>query len=251
MNEIFATPRWGVDPKECFFYHSIDLPELGFQEGVWDLRDVADAYLGETDFAAKRVLEIGPASGFLTAHMARKGADVVSVEQPDSAVWDFVPYRIRAEGPWDEVIARKRRNNQMLKNSFWLTHELLGLDSKVHYGAVDSLPVAIGEFDVSVIAMVLTHMRDPIAAVAQCARRTTERMVIVERLHVGKDLQTEPVLQLVPTQDNERYDTWWYFSRAFFEQLLTLMGFSRITYSEVMAPVRGKPYPVTAIVAEW
>jgi len=39
-----------------------------------------------------RVLEIGPASGFLTFEMEKRGADVISVEVTDEHGWDFVPY---------------------------------------------------------------------------------------------------------------------------------------------------------------
>lgn len=251
MNDVYATPRTGVQLEDCFFYHSIDLPEVGFVEGPWDLRDVADAYLGNTDFRGKRVLEIGPASGFLTAHMAKSGAEVVSVEQPDSEVWDFVPYHLRDPEPWREVVETKRRNNEKLRNSFWLTHELFGLRSNVYYGKVDPLPPALGDFDVSVLGLVLTHMRDPIAAIESCARRTKSRMVIVERLHVSQALQNEPVLRLIPDKHNKRYGAWWYFTGAFFRQLLSLMGFTAVSLFDVVCTARGKPAPVTAIVAEW
>ena len=47
---------------------------------------------GNVDFAGQRVLEIGPASGFLTFEMEKRGADVISVEVTDEHGWDFVPY---------------------------------------------------------------------------------------------------------------------------------------------------------------
>jgi SAM-dependent methyltransferase len=246
---IYATPKTGVGLKDCFFYHSIDLPGHGFVKGHWDLRHNIGEYLGGVEFAGKRVLEIGPASGFITAHMDRQGAEVVSVEQHESAVWDFVPYHVKDSSAWAPIIQAKRRNNEMLKNSFWLTHEAMGLNSKVYYGKADALPDAIGQFDVSVIALVLTHMRDPLATIASCAARTREKLVIVERLHAAD--KGAPVLQLIPDKDNRRHDSWWYFSEAFFRQLLALMGFSRVTFSNVVCDVNGKPYPVTAIVAEW
>ena len=60
--------------------------------GDWDLRRGVDDYLGKVVFAGKRVLEIGPASGFLTFEMEKRGADVISVEVTDEHGWDFVPY---------------------------------------------------------------------------------------------------------------------------------------------------------------
>ncbi len=47
-----------------------------------------DEYLGKVDFAGQRVLEIGPASGFLTFEMEKRGAEVVSVEVTDEHGWD-------------------------------------------------------------------------------------------------------------------------------------------------------------------
>ena len=60
-----------------------DHPGGGKIIGLWDLRQTVDDYLGRIDFAGKRVLEIGPASGFLTIEMERRGADVVAVELPE------------------------------------------------------------------------------------------------------------------------------------------------------------------------
>ena len=48
--------------------------------GAWDLRGHEPAYLGGVDVAGKRVLELGPATGYLTFYMERMGAEVVSFE---------------------------------------------------------------------------------------------------------------------------------------------------------------------------
>ena len=43
------------------------------------------------DFAGKRVIDIGPASGFLSFHMERRGAQVVCIEPQMETFWDLVP----------------------------------------------------------------------------------------------------------------------------------------------------------------
>ncbi|MEO7836543.1 MAG: hypothetical protein ABIS21_02740, partial [Acidimicrobiales bacterium] len=65
--ELFAEPRIVESPESCFFYHFMDLPGHGpvGDEG-WDLRPGIDNYLAGVELAGRRVLEIGPASGFLT-----------------------------------------------------------------------------------------------------------------------------------------------------------------------------------------
>jgi len=91
--KIFATPRKVEDVADCYFYHTMELPGRGVIEGRdWDLRGRVDEYLGNVDFGGQRVLEIGPASGFLTFEMEKRGADVISVEVTDEHGWDFVPY---------------------------------------------------------------------------------------------------------------------------------------------------------------
>jgi hypothetical protein len=92
-DEIFAKPLKVEDVADCYFYHTMELPGRGVIEGRdWDLRGRVDEYLGNVDFAGKRVLEIGPASGFLTFEMEKRGAEIVSVEVTAKHGWDFVPY---------------------------------------------------------------------------------------------------------------------------------------------------------------
>jgi SAM-dependent methyltransferase len=247
---MYVIPRRGIRKEDCFFYHKMDLPNVGTVGGHWDLRLNAAEYLGHVNFHGKRVLEIGPASGFLTAWMDQSGADVVAVEQPEDAVWDFTPLDISNEG-WREVEMIKQRSNEKLKNAFWFTHETLGLKAKIVYSRVQELPEALGRFDVSVLAMVLTHMRDPVQAIEKCARLTKDKLVIVERLHVPAELQPHPVMWYVPTLENKRRDTWWHFSEGFFRAVLIGMGFRTVRFAPVSCMVQGKRYPVTSIVAEW
>jgi hypothetical protein len=90
-SRLHVSPPQGIGLADCDFYHSMLIPGVGEIIGLWDLRQTVDDYLGRIDFAGKRVLEIGPASGFLTIEMERRGADVVAVELPEGVGWDFVP----------------------------------------------------------------------------------------------------------------------------------------------------------------
>jgi hypothetical protein len=79
-DKIFADPVKVADVGDCYFYHTMELPGYGVINGEWDLRRGVDEYLGEVLFAGQRVLEIGPASGFLTFEMEKRGAEIISVE---------------------------------------------------------------------------------------------------------------------------------------------------------------------------
>ncbi len=153
--KIFATPRKVKDVADCYFYHTMELPGRGVIEGRdWDLRGRVDEYLGNVDFAGHRVLEIGPASGFLTFEMEKRGADVISVEVTDEHGWDFVPY---PDARLEEVFGPRRIVMQQLKNSYWFSHAALQSKAKVYYGDAYNLPAALGEFDIAVMGAVLLN----------------------------------------------------------------------------------------------
>lgn len=246
----FSAPRFVAGPEQCDFYHTMDIPGFGLVHGQWDLRHMVDQYLGHVSFANKRVLEIGPASGFLTVEMEKRGADVVAVEVEDDPGWDFVPY---PPSVMDEVYASRRYHMNRIKNSFWFTHAAFKSKAKLLYGDSYNLPDGLGSFDVAVMAAVLLHCRSPLQIVEQCARRA-KQLVIADRLYpepgllqrslsnswrllAGRGRSRRPhlegraICQLVPTRENKVWDTWWYFSTEFFTQFLEVMGFSTQTFT--------------------
>src|SRR5580704_2622550 len=142
----FALPRDGVKFEDCDFYHTVEIPGRGVVHGQWDLRQHVDEYLGGYGFAGKRVLEIGPASGFLTFEMEKRGAEVVAIEVPDDPGWDFVPYPPETMTP---IYPMRREHMRRLKNSFWFAHAAHRSQAKVHYGDVYKLPSELGHFDIA------------------------------------------------------------------------------------------------------
>lgn len=219
--KIFANPRKVEDVADCYFYHTMELPGRGVIEGRdWDLRGRVDEYLGNVDFAGQRVLEIGPASGFLTFEMEKRGADVISVEVTEEHGWDFVPY---PDAKLEEVFGPRRIVMQQLKNSYWFSHAALQSKAKVYYGDAYNLPAALGNFDIAVMGAVLLHCRDPLRIVEQCGKRANT-LIIVDKFHA--DLESAPVCRLAPTTANFLWHTWWHFSTQFFIQFLAVMGFT-------------------------
>src|SRR5271169_692926 len=91
-SEPYAEPRNITSLDDCYFYHSMDLPGYGAVSGEWDLRTGLDAYLGNYDFAGKRVLDVGAASGILSFHAESRGAEVVSFDLSEEYSWDIVPF---------------------------------------------------------------------------------------------------------------------------------------------------------------
>src|SRR5881397_2062530 len=228
---IFATPLKVDDVADCYFYHTVELPGYGIIEGQdWDLRGGVDEYLGKVAFAGQRVLEIGPASGFLTFEMEKRGADVVSVEVTEEHGWDFVPRRIVM---------------QQLKNSYWFSHAALQSKAKLYYGDVYNLPAALGQFDIAVIGAVLLHCRDPLRIVEQCGKMAS-LLIITDMFY--PDLEGAPICRLAPTPQNFLWHTWWHFSTQFFTQFLEVMGFTTSERATHQQFHRGRPYTLFTLV---
>jgi SAM-dependent methyltransferase len=219
-SDIFARAPESLTLADCDFYHVMDLPGVGLTTGQWDLRAGVNAYLGGFDFSGKRVLEIGPASGFLTFEMERRGAEVVSVEVTDEPGWDFVPF---PETILEPMRAPRRAHMRRLKNSWWFVRRTLNGKAKMFYGDVYDLPDELGKFDVAVLAAVLLHTRSPVAIMAQCAKRANA-LLVVEGFCAG--LEGRPVCNLVPSKTVRQYDTWWQFSTDFFRQYFGVLGFA-------------------------
>lgn len=92
MSDIYAKPRVVTTVAQCIFYHTMDIPGHGHVDGYWDLRGTEKQYLGNVDFAGKRVLEVGTASGYLCFWMEQQGADVVAYDLSPQENWDIVPF---------------------------------------------------------------------------------------------------------------------------------------------------------------
>jgi SAM-dependent methyltransferase len=218
--QVFATPR-SVRFEDCDFYHTVEVPGHGIVHGQWDLRGRVDEYLGHYQFTGKRVLEIGPASGFLTFEMERRGADVVALEVPDDPGWDFVPFPDEMMAP---IFEPRRVGMNKIKNSFWFLHGLHGSQARLCYGDSSNLP-DLGRFDAAVMASVLLHCERPPRIIAECAKRV-DTLIVTDVYK--EDLEGSAVCRLVPNATRFTWDTWWEFSTTFFEQFLGVLGFPHI-----------------------
>ena len=240
---LFAKPFNVASLQDCQFYHVMDIPGHGVTEGAWDLRNGVDAYLGNVAFAGKRVLEIGPASGFLTFEMEKRGAEVVAVEVTDDHQWDYVPFPKEVVA---SVLGPRRQQTRKMKNSFWFAHAAHHSAAQVHYGDVYRLPEALGRFDVALMACVLLHTHSPLKIIEQCAKHA-DTLIIVDMLRPR--LEGLPLSRLVPTAWNRQWDVWWQFSSDFLIQFCEVLGFGHIEVLTHVQPYNGKPQRLFTIVA--
>ena len=224
---MYATPSHVVDPDDCLFYHTMEIPGLGVVEGQWDLRDGVAEYTGGLDYSGRRVLEVGTASGFLCFELERQGAEVVSYDLSPSHSWDVVPMASVDLAP---VIEERRQTVQRLNNGYWYAHRALGSKAKVVYGTVYDIPLAIGAVDVSTFCSILLHLRDPFLALQNGARLTRDAMVVTDLMSpygpVAPGSPDRPRMEFIPEFGNGGpTDAWWFLTPEVVQAFLGVLGF--------------------------
>ena len=255
MSKIIDSPPSPPTPEESFFYHCIDLPGLGLMEGQWDLRDSVGVYLGDVDFAERRVLEVGPANGFLTFWMEKHGAEVVGLELDSGRHWDLVPF---ADFDYSEYLAERDELQSRLQNAFWLAHRAVGSSAGLVHDSIYDVSETLGSFDVATFGMVLLHVRDPLQAMRSVLSRTRRTAIVTEifpaeemkafgidfpmrfeiqsadgRVDLGDEVveridRVPPAMYLQPRSETMApKETWWRFTPSLIRQFLAVLGFDQ------------------------
>jgi O-methyltransferase len=243
----FFEPRKSVRLEDCEFYHHIAYPNGEEHTGHWDLRGCVEDYLGRLDYSGSKVIEIGPASGYLTFAMEARGANVTAVELSNDYVGDIVP--LPGRDPTREEYNRKQLVDRVIK-SFWYGHERMNSRATVYYGNARCLPDDIGIFDIGLLGAVMLHSRDPFGMLIACANRVKQRIVIVDAWHEWME-RNEPFLRFVPERANRNNNhTWWQISPSSLAQLLGILEFEVETIYRFVGLRSGThPYPLYSLVA--
>jgi len=251
-NAVFAPPRVVDDLDQCDFYHTMDLPRYGTVQGQWDLRSGVREYLGGVDFRAKRVLDVGTASGCLAFWMENAGATVVGYDLSDAFDWDIVPFGgvdVRAEQ------ASRKRHIARLNNSFWLAHRALGSSARVAYGSVYAIPDALGAFDIAVFGSILLHLRDPFRALEQALALTRETAIVTDVL--PRRALLLPLFArwfgactffLPDGRVKAPSDSWWLLTPALIVRMLGVLGFGSCQVTFHKQPYGGRSRRLYTVV---
>ena len=225
---VYAAPKQIERLEDCWFYHSMDLPEFGTVHGGWDLRGRIDDYLGHVTVSGKRVLDVGTASGFLTFEMEKKGADVVSFDAENETQIQYPHFKEHAsEQDAIRTVATIRNNLERMKNSYWLAHRLFKSTAKVVYGDIYHMPRQIGMFDVVLVSQILVHLRDPVGALIQAGKFCGDTLIVTE----GMFIEEQPLQKLIPRAGAEPGMGWWIMSTGLCREVLGLMGFEVLSFT--------------------
>lgn len=173
----YAQPRTILSMDECYFYHTMDVPGHGTIKGEWDLRGSVDDYLGNFDFKGKRVLDVGAASGILSFHIEKQGAEVISFDLSENFDWDIVPF---SENNNEIARSERRRHLRRINNGYWLCHQAFQSKAQMVNGVVYNIPHSIGAVDVAVFGSILLHLRDPFLALENAAALAKEAIIVAD-----------------------------------------------------------------------
>ena len=105
-----------INIKDCYFYHTMELPNYGVVEGEWDLRENISRYLGNVNFKNKNVLDVGCANGFLSFEMENMGAKVTSYDLSPIENWDIVPHH---NINYNQEILIRKKHIEKINNGFY------------------------------------------------------------------------------------------------------------------------------------
>lgn len=230
---------------DCRFYHRVDLPD-GPSKGEWDLRPNVDAYFGGVAMAGRSVLEIGPASGFLSFYMERQGATVTAVEPSMERLWDCFPLSGFDQAKWR---AKHEKRIIGVRNSFWYLHHLNRSSVRLIEANPETLPEAMGDYDIGLLGAVLLHTRSPFSLLEGVAARVRDTMIVTDLF--DQTVGDLPVMRFIPWSDTPTLDTWWSLSPAFVVKALECLGFpyASVSYHKQLRLYDNVEVPMFTVVA--
>jgi O-methyltransferase len=239
-----------VSETACVFYHTIEFGDGGVVKGDWDLRGYEDVYLGGLPFGGKRVIEYGPASGWLSAWIARQGAALTVFDLPMGAGPDLTFSGDEVAADFDSQSVKLVEG---LRSSWWLTRRRLGYEARAVYGDIFDPPADLGRYDVSVFSAILVHLMHPFLALERAAAITDEAMIVTD-LAVSPFMERlpkdgRPHLLFAPSPPPGGLVHWWYLTPEAVCAMLASLGFPDQTLTKHSPPRMDPSPPMYTVVA--
>ena len=222
MTPPAATER--EDAREAIaripWYHTLELPGGLATAGWVDCRKVVDRVLLPADMSGMRALDVGTWDGFWAFEMERRGADVVTVDIPDPAQWDWPPRMYVGDG---DTTRRSEIASTNLGEGYRLAHELLGSGVVQEQVSVYDLdPERLGTFDIVVVGSILLHLRDPVAALASIRPLARGPVVLNEAIELIPSLVSPRTARA--RLEGDTAVRWWQPNLAAVEQMAGSAG---------------------------
>lgn len=222
FQEALSKRREGADLSDFTWYHAFDMPDGTVLPGAWDLRGHESAYLGGVDVAGRRVLELGPATGFLTFALERLGAEVVSFEAGFDVSIDTLP--IQGRDYPEERLRVMQETIDRNHDGWWHLHRAVGSKAKFVQGDIYDMPSDLGEFDLCLVGAILLHLREPWGALSQAARMTKDVMIVTEPLQDDVAPPESNIMRFSPSAEHHMTN-WWSIYPGAVVSMLSRLGF--------------------------
>jgi len=217
-----AAERAVIERSDCDFYHTFDLPGGEVIEGPWDLRGGEAEYLGGVSLAGQRVLELGPASGYLTFYLERVGADVVAFDSGWDRCADLLP-RPGVDLGWAQMDFMYYIGQ--VQNSWWYMHRIYGSSVPIVYGDIYELPSDIGTFDTAFFGAILMHLRDPFGALSAVADHVSDRIIVTDS-HWEPEIDPNDNFMRFAPHPIDAPNHWWMITPGAVARMLERLGFT-------------------------
>jgi hypothetical protein len=221
-----AAAHAGVTRGQCDFYHTMELGPGEVVPGAWDLRGAERAYQGFVDVAGLRVLEFGPATGYLSFRLEAQGAEVTCFDLAPGLPQDIIPQA------GHDLDAQRRLSVEYavkVRNSWWYSHRRLGSKARAVYGDIYALPRDIGRYDVSTFGCTLMHLSKPFFALQQAAAVTDKAIVVTEPMARLPADPRAPTIEFAPVDTARTVVLWWMHTPGAIARMLSVLGFFEAT----------------------
>jgi len=183
-----------------YWYHTFEFDSGHVIPGMYNIGvDISDYRF--PILSGKRVLDVGPASGWFSAYFEQEGAEVTAVEAPSAEHFDEF-------GNWRRPVGNKISMMRLdwaesfetggpMGPAFGLIRNLLGLNSRFVTATpydIDSALKADEPYDIVFAGCLLMHLRDPVGALL-AMRRVCRGIIIANSYYDDKlDAVREPVM---------------------------------------------------------
>jgi hypothetical protein len=207
-----------ADPKECAWYQTFDWPDGRVVKGRWDYRKNVDDYIGQMNFAEKSVIEIGPASGYITYAMEQRGARVTCIDTDPDQPWEIIPRRDRDTALYYE---ERKKGVLELRKSWFLSQQVLGGTARMSWCGATRLFDLRNDlnFDVGFVGSVLQHFENPYKVLSALASMCGT-IVVTEQSHPRLNRAGSDIAEFLPAHNNNHLGTWWLLSASTVDRMM-------------------------------